>query len=433
MLKRPAAAPTGSAAAKRPADVKRAAAVKRPAGSGGATPTPVADFYSEVFLVQHIKDIVSFYEPRVVDPTGGFFQSFYIDGTKFDAEKRQIVSSTRMVINFMLAGKLLGRQDLIDIGRHGLDYVEKVHYVTSERRYAFTVVSHKPDDMIQQAYGYAFILAAHAAARSAGAAEDDSDVARIFDIMEERFYLPEKGAYLDTISAEGVVDNSYRGQNSNMHICEALIAAYEATKEMRYLARAAVLADTYTRKLAGKANGYIWEHYTADFEIDWEYNKHDPTNIYRPWGFQPGHQNEWAKNLLNIYRYAPQPWMVKRAQELFDGSWDLSWDAEYGGLVYGFGPDHKWCDAEKYFWVQGESMATAALLHQATGDAKYVERYNTLWRYIWEHWVDHKHGAWLCFKMTRENKRNSDVKAFAGGKCDYHTLVSCIEALRAFK
>ena len=25
-----------------------------------------------------------------------------------------------------------------------------------------------------------------------------------------------------------------------------------------------------------------------------------------------------------------------------------------------------------------------------------------------------------------------DVKAIAGGKCDYHTLVACIEALRAF-
>jgi len=34
--------------------------------------------------------------------------------------------------------------------------------------------------------------------------------------------------------------------------------------------------------------------------------------------------------------------------------------------------------------------------------------------------------------MTRDNKRYNEEKAFAGGKCDYHTLVSCIEALRAF-
>ncbi|CAE8650608.1 unnamed protein product, partial [Polarella glacialis] len=306
---------------------------------------------------------------------GHHCQSFKIDGEVFNPDFRQIVSSTRMVINFMLAGKLLDRPELIEIGKHGLDYVEKVHYVADKQSYAFTVKNHKPDDMIQQAYGYAFVLAAHAAARTAGATQDDSDIARVFDILEQRFWLPERGAYLDTINADGSVDNSYRGQNSNMHMCEAMIAAYEATKDKRYLDRAEVLSETFCRKLAEKANGFVWEHYTVDFEVDWDYNKTDPTNIYRPWGFQPGHQNEWAKNLLNIHRYTPKPWMLKRAQELFDGSWDLSWDAEHGGLVYGFGPDKKWCDSEKYFWVQGESMATAALLFKATGEAKYVERF----------------------------------------------------------
>merc|ERR1712048_1130037 len=63
----------------------------------------------------------------------------------------------------------------------------------------------------------------------------------------------------------------------------------------------------------------------------------------------------------------------------------------------------------------------------------YVERYVNLWQYIWENWVDHKHGAWLGFKMTRDNKRFNEEKAIAGGKCDYHTLVSCVEALRAFQ
>eukprot|EP00928_Gymnodinium_smaydae_P021450 TRINITY_DN18368_c0_g1_i1.p1 TRINITY_DN18368_c0_g1~~TRINITY_DN18368_c0_g1_i1.p1 ORF type:complete len:409 (+),score=70.12 TRINITY_DN18368_c0_g1_i1:65-1291(+) len=391
------------------------------------------NFFSKEFLIHHIEDIVSFYEPRCVDSTGGFFQSFYIDGTRFNERFRQIVSSTRMVINFMMVGKLLGRQDLIKMGKHGLDYLENVHYVASEKRYAFAVRDHKPEDMTEQAYGYAFVLAAHAAAVAAKAVPDDSGVKKVFDILEEKFWLPEHGAYLDTISADGVVDNSYRGQNSNMHMCEAMIAAYEATKDKRYLDRATILAKTFTQKLAAKADGYIWEHYTVNFEVDWEYSKNDPTNIYRPWGFQPGHQNEWAKNLLNINRYTPQSWMVERAKELFDGSWKLAWDAEHGGLVYGFGPDKKWCDAEKYFWVQGESMATAALLYQATKDPKYVEQYVHLWHYCWEHWVDHEHGAWIGFKMTRDNKRVSEEKAIAGGKCDYHTMMSCIEALRVFQ
>ncbi|CAL1135972.1 unnamed protein product [Cladocopium goreaui] len=389
-------------------------------------------FFSKDFLVQHISDIIAFYKPRALDASGGFFQSFKIDGTKFNPDFRQIVSSARMVINFMLAGKLLGDAELLKIGKHGLEYIEKVHYVPAKQSYAFTVRQHKPEDMVEQAYGYAFILAAHAAARTAGVVKDNKDVARVFDMLERKFWLPDKGAYLDTISAEGVVDNSYRGQNSNMHMCEALIAAFEATGEQRYLDRAEVLAETFASKLAAKGGGFVWEHYTVDFEIDWEYNKNDPSNIYRPWGFQPGHQIEWAKNLLNIHRHRPKFWMVNRAKELFDGAWDLSWDPVYGGLVYGFGPDRKWCDEEKYFWVQGESLATASLLYEATKDPLYVEKYVCLWQYVWEHWVDHEHGGWLCFKMSRDNKRFNDEKAIAGGKCDYHTLVSCVEALRPF-
>ena len=38
--------------------------------------------------------------------------------------------------------------------------------------------------------------------------------------------------------------------------------------------------------------------------------------------------------------------------------------------------------------------------------------------------------GWLCFKMSRDNKRFNDEKAIAGGKCDYHTLVSCCLASR---
>eukprot|EP00434_Breviolum_minutum_P038960 symbB.v1.2.034573.t1/scaffold4486.1/size39079/2 len=389
----------------------------------------VDSFFCKDFLLQHISDIIAFYKPRAVDSSGGFFQSFRIDGTKFNPDFRQIVSSARMVINFMLAGKLLGDAELLKIGTHGLEYIENVHYVPAKQSYAFTVRQHKPEDMVEQAYGYAFILAAHAAARTAGVAKDNTDVARVFDMLERKFWLPDKGAYLDTISAEGVVDNTYRGQNSNMHMCEALIAAFEATGEQRYLDRAEVLAETFASKLAAKGGGFVWEHYTVDFEIDWEYNKNDPSNIYRPWGFQPGHQIEWAKNLLNIHRHRPKFWMVNRAKELFDGAWDLSWDPVYGGLVYGFGPDRKWCDEEKYFWVQGESIATASLLFQ---DPLYVEKYVCLWQYCWEHWVDHEHGGWFCFKMSRDNKRFNDEKAIAGGKCDYHTLVSCVEALRPF-
>src|SRR6202023_1283222 len=146
----------------------------------------------------------------------------------------------------------------------------------------------------------------------------------------------------------------------NMHGCEALIAAFEATEDHRYLERALVIARNITIRQAQLAGGLVWEHYHSDWSVDWEYNKGDKTNIFRPWGFQPGHQAEWAKLLLILDRHRGQAWHVARARELFDRALELSWDHEHGGMVYGFDVKGQFYDEDKYFWVQAESLAPAA-------------------------------------------------------------------------
>src|SRR3546814_13519375 len=49
--------------------------------------------------------------------------------------------------------------------------------------------------------------------------------------------------------------SKYRGQNANMHACEALLAAYEATGAAHFLERAATLAEHMTRRQAALAGG----------------------------------------------------------------------------------------------------------------------------------------------------------------------------------
>ena len=122
----------------------------------------------------------------------------------------------------MLAGKLLGRPELVEIGRHGLSFVEGVHYVAAREAYAFTARDREPEDMTQQCYAYAFVLAAHAAALKAGAAADGAGVRKVYELLEKKFWRAADGAYLDTISADGAVDEAYRGQNSNMHVCNSI-------------------------------------------------------------------------------------------------------------------------------------------------------------------------------------------------------------------
>jgi mannose/cellobiose epimerase-like protein (N-acyl-D-glucosamine 2-epimerase family) len=384
------------------------------------------DFRSVDFLRGHIAHTMAFYHPRAIDPAGGFFHYFRDDGTIYDSAHRHLVSSTRFVFNYAMAAREFGNADYLDAARHGLRYLREVHRDAATGGYAWTIRDGAPEDRTSHCYGVAFVLLAYSTALKAGIEEARTWVDETWDLLEQRFWEAGASLYRDEASADWVF-GPYRGQNANMHMCEAMIAAYEATGQARYLERALLLARRMTVEQAAKADGLVWEHYTTAWEVDWDYNRDDPKHLFRPWGYQPGHQTEWAKLLLTLHGYSGQDWLVPTARRLFDRAVAAAWDPVHGGLAYGFAPDGKVCDDDKYFWVQAESLAAAARLAQATGEPAYWEWYDKLWAYAWEHMVDHRYGAWLRI-LTRENRAYSDEKSPAG-KTDYHTMGACYDVM----
>ncbi|MEK6293657.1 MAG: AGE family epimerase/isomerase [Paraburkholderia tropica] len=73
--------------------------------------------------------------------------------------------------------------------------------------------------------------------------------------------------------------------------------------------------------------------------------------------------------------------------------------------------------------------ATAALLGKRTGNERFWDWYDEIWRYSWKHFVDHRYGAWYRI-LTCDNRKYSDEKSPAG-KTDYHTMGACYEVLNA--
>ena len=407
----------------------------------------------------HVDRILGFYAPVAHDPAGGFFHCFLDDGTVYDRRQRHLVSSTRFVFNHAMAFRAFGDPEDQRRAAHGLAYVREVHR-QANGGYAW-LLDHETKrvlDPTNHAYGLAFVLLAHAHAAMAGVPGAKQGIAETFELMEQRFWEPQHGLYADEADAHWRL-SPYRGQNANMHSCEALLAAHEATGESRYLERAALIAHAICVRQAERCGGSAstglasdaepprgaagraatglgakvpWEHYDAAWQPDWNYNRDDPANLFRPWSYQVGHLTEWAKLLLILHRVQPGPsvdWLIPRAIELFDEAWTKGWDATHGGLVYGFGQDGRVCDADKYFWVQAESLAAAALLFKATGEPRFKAAYEALWQYSWQHFVDHQHGAWYRI-LGPDNRKLSDEKSPAG-KTDYHTMGACHEVLLA--
>jgi mannose/cellobiose epimerase-like protein (N-acyl-D-glucosamine 2-epimerase family) len=253
-------------------------------------------------------------------------------------------------------------------------------------------------------------------------------VANAFARMNDAFFSAVDGAYADEITPQGELI-AYRGQNANMHMCEACLAAYESTGDARYLQRAQSLIERFVFGLAQASNGLIWEHYQRDWSLDWTYNQDNPGNIFKPWGFQTGHQTEWAKLLLIAHSHASDARYVSRAAVLQNAAFEHGWDQTHGGLIYGFAPDFTPCDTDKYFWVQAESLASAWRLWRVTGDTVYLEQYKKLWRWSWQHMVDHQHGAWLRI-LAADGIPLEDTKSPAG-KVYYHTMGACWDVMQA--
>ena len=398
------------------------------------------DFHSRDTLLDHIRHTKRFYDPRCVDPSGGFYHFYKDDGTVYDAHTRHLVSSTRFIFNYAMAFRQFG--DPADQQRlvHGLDFLRAAHRNPATGGYCWQLnwADGKGEvlDATNHCYGLAFVLLAYSHALMAGVQEARQHIEETFALMERRFWEPQYGLYADEASADWAQLAKYRGQNANMHACEALISAFEATGDKVYLHRAETLAHNITMRQAALCDNTVWEHYQQDWSVDMDYNRHDSTNIFRPWGFQPGHLTEWSKLLLILERHQAHlagdaGWLLPRASALFLQAMDKAWDAQHGGIHYGFAPDDSICDGHKYFWVQAESLAAAALLGARTGDAVYWDWYQRIWEYSWTHFVDHQHGAWYRI-LSPANAKLTDEKSPAG-KVDYHTMGACYEVLNVLK
>jgi mannose/cellobiose epimerase-like protein (N-acyl-D-glucosamine 2-epimerase family) len=394
------------------------------------------DFQSRATLLQHIRHTRQFYDPRCTDPSGGFYHFYKDDGTVYDARTRHLVSSTRFIFNFSMAWRQF--QEPADRERvlHGLRFLRDAHRNPATGGYAWTLDWNNGEkrvtDDTNHCYGLAFVLLAYAHAVNAGVAEARAWLDETYDLMERRFWEPAHGLYADEANGDWSTLFPYRGQNANMHACEAMLAAFEATGDTKFLWRAETLAHNITVRQAALYGNLVWEHYDSDWTVDPDYNRDDKTNIFRPWGYQPGHLTEWAKLLLIMERHkdqmaGPSDWLLPRAKQLFDAALTKAWDATHGGIFYGFGPQDEICDADKYFWVQAESLAAAALLGARTGDNAYWTWYERIWAYSWEHFVDHEHGAWYRI-LGPANDKLTDEKSPAG-KVDYHTMGACYEVL----
>ncbi|XVH30495.1 AGE family epimerase/isomerase [Haloferacaceae archaeon DSL9] len=347
----------------------------------------------------------------------------------YNRTAKHLVATCRYVSNFSIGVVLNGPAWCRRAAIHGLEFLRESHYDPETGGYEWLLEGREPVDRRRSCYGHAFVLLAYARATEAGLPGADSLLEETARLIDERFWDPEHDLCRSELAPTWEAAEPYRGQNANMHACEAYLVAYEATGEDAYLERATATARRLTVDLAAETDGLLWEHYTADWTHDFAYNRDDPTHLFRPWGYQPGHHIEWAKLLATIDRHRETDWALPRARELFDVATTTGWDDAFGGFYYTFDREGEPIVDDKYGWTVAEGIGAAAALFERTDDERYREWYARLWEHARINFVADS-GRWYE-KRTREHE---PIPRGDGPNVepDYHPIGAYYEGLRSF-
>jgi mannose/cellobiose epimerase-like protein (N-acyl-D-glucosamine 2-epimerase family) len=382
------------------------------------------------WLREYAHTLLSYYHSNSLDTHfGGYIaQLDERNGHVYDGRTKHLVATARAVHNFSVGCLIDGPVWCRTAAEHGLTFLETAHWDDRHEGYDWILEGRAATDRTRHCYGHAFVMLAGARAHQAGVERGLATLERAYDVIDDRFWEPEHGLCADEASPDWVETDSYRGLNANMHTCEALLAAYEATDESRYLDRAALIAEGVTRDLAAFGDGRLWEHYTEDWRADFEYNRDDPAHQFRPWGYQPGHHLEWAKLLLILNEHTADPWYVDRATELFDEAVEMGWDEDHGGFYYTVDNESDPVVDDKYSWEVAEGIGAAALLSEH--DPQYLEWYDRLWEHAQAHFVNPRHGNWYE-RLARDHRRDGPNRGVAV-EPGYHPLANTWVALQVF-
>ncbi|MDH2326999.1 AGE family epimerase/isomerase [Cereibacter sp. SYSU M97828] len=376
-------------------------------GTGGLR--LVARQAHRLWLLEQARGLLDLHGVQTIDTRGGF-RPLTAEGGP-----RQIHDTARMV-HCHAAGHLLGHPGSDRMVDHGMSFLLTAHRDAVHGGYVWS-----PDgNDTKQAYGHAFVLLAASSAKVVGHSDADALLADVAQVLTDRFWDEDAGASREEFGRDWSAMGSYRGQNSNMHLTEALMAAFEATGERSFLTRAERIAELVIDRHARTEGWRVAEHFHEDWTVDRDYEG-DP--MFRPAGTTPGHALEWSRLLVQLGQLSGQGWALEAARALFLNTVRIGWAADTGGFYYTLDWEDRPKRADRFWWPCAEGIGAAAVLAEVTGDPLFEEWYRRIWDTVAAHFIDPGDGGWF----PELDERMRPVERVFSGKPDlYHALQACL-------
>lgn len=341
--------------------------------------------------------------------TGGFIERLDSEGRADVAAPRRVRVQARQIYAFAKAAKLGWYPQGRAIALSGLDHL-LTRAKSPDGRPGFVHVL-APDGSVlnplRDTYDHAFVLLA---------------LAHVYELDQDAQVLAEIHALMDFLDTslrsphggfrEGLPASLPRRQNPQMHMFEAMLAAFAATHEPQFLTRAGELFGLFAANLYDQRRQVLGEY----FEDDW--------STIQPVCVEPGHQAEWVWLLKSFERASGCPTarfrsgLLTSAQRYRDPATGCLVDE---GDVEGNVKRHS-----RRCWPQTE-IAKAWLAQAESGEAGAADEARMALGRLQRHYLNHPvRGGWFD-QFDRDGRSLVD---WIPASSLYHVLCAIVEAER---
>ena len=325
---------------------------------------------------------------------GGTFTCLDRDGSVYDTKKYIWLQGRSVWMCSKFYNDLTPNPQFLKVAELGLNFIEK-NAIDEKGRYYFSLTQDgKPYFYQRKVYGAVFCMLAYLEySKSTGKQEY---LKKAVDLFWEIKKWIEDPTLLDRPVLKGLPATSALADV--MVLASMAIELAEVDSDPRYIE---VMKDALTK---------VNMHFIREKNILVENVPLDGKDITQwPEGrfFNPGHSIEVAWFILHLLKFVPDDKMQKKALDIIEGSLNLGWDKDFGGLYYFMDTQNKPTlqleSSMKLWWPHTEALYALTLAYSITRDEKWLDWLEKVHEYTYSHFVDTEFGGWFGYCDRRGN------------------------------
>ncbi len=338
---------------------------------------------------QLLDDVVPFWLKYSLDKQfGGYLTLLDQDGSVYGTDKYMWVQGREVWLFAKLYNTVEKRKEWLKAAKIGVDFIQKYGFDSNERVYFRVSREGKPIHKPWSIFSEAFVIIGLAQFAKASGDEE------VLDLSLRTFWN-----VVSWLKDEKMLSTNVYSENYLVKAHAIPMIMMATSQELREV----VHDERFDEIISQSLNEILYVHTKDEVRALLETVGKNGEIIDSPEGrcVNPGHAIESVWFCLREATRRSDRKITERALQILDWSLEQGWDKEYAGILYfvdikGKPPEQLEWDM-KLWWSHTEALYALLLAYQISGEKKYLDWYEKIHTYSFNHFSDPTFGEWFGY------------------------------------